>query len=1153
MNYETIFTVTNEDLGRLNPTEAVLFFRELLWAEARRLGPGTCKVNVPSKINTPDGGIDATVDADPLVTHSDIIAPGNNGYQIKSGKTFKPWQESVIKKALFDTKTPGQQGLGESIRACLDADGTYVLVCTGIDLVDSEQSTVRNHIKKYLESCGYPNPKVDVWSQNKLVGFLKFFPSLALWVNGNDGGIFQTHNSWSQDANMRFPFVSGQVQNDSIAIIQNDLRRSDQAVYVPVWGDPGVGKTRLVLEATKTDDLSPLVIYSDSAAQFESSVLMDAICSDNNLSAIVVIDGCEPHNQIRIWDELKSQGPRIKLVTISNNYDKIPEEVSDCQVLRLDNEQIIEIIQHHEIPKPQADRHAYLCSGSPLMANHVGKVLAHSSGDASEVLSQDTIYQNFYIDFPREHPSNPEVQQRELVLQHIALFKQFGFKGEVACEARTIAKKVEDATGSQIKPPMFRKIVKDLQKRGILKGVHTLNITPIAFHIKLWVDCWETYYDDEFNLEEFTQDLTPELVEWFYEMFRYAAESEAASRLVKDLLDPNGPFRDGKNLKTELGSHFFLALAEADPKSALRCLEKTIGNWDIGTLLQFTDGRRNVIWALQKIAVWKDLFAGAARLLLALGEAENETYSNNASGTFAELFSPGPGKVAPTELPPLERVPILQEAFESDSKERRALALKASNVALQSRKFWRMGGIEYQGLRNEAELWEPKTYDEIHDAYRCVWKLLEEQLERLTEDERKEGVAILLEHARGLGRSADLIGMVVDTVTMIAKKMPVNEKQVIERIGQILRYDGKDLPAEIQQRWEQLRNELVGSDFHSLMQRYVGMDLMEDRFDKDQNYVDQAQPRIETLAQQAVETPHLLQSELHWLVTVEAKKGYHFGYELGKRDDGFSLLSTLLDAQRNAGENGSVSFLGGYFRAIFEKDQPKWEKQLDALVDDTTLNIAIPELTHCSGLTDRAGLRLLNLAENGIIGTNHFRIFGYGKTIENLSDKVFAKWIKFLMSANDKAAVSTALCLYHGYYVAEKPEPTLPPDLTFQLLTHPFLFEESDQQRLDTMTDFYWTEIGKAFLHRYPERSLELIEPMLSHFGEAGVIFDVYSQTCSVLDEIMKQHPTEVWESVSKLLEDRKPSSRTIALEHWLREGIGFGKRRERGINTHPS
>ena len=172
-----------------------------------------------------------------------------------------------------------------------------------------------------------------------------------------------------------------------------------------------------------------------------------------------------------------------------------------------------------------------------------------------------------------------------------------------------------------------------------------------------------------------------------------------------------------------------------------------------------------------------------------------------------------------------------------------------------------------------------------------------------------------------------------------------------------------------------------------------------------------------------MDTPSLLQSELHWLVTVEAKKGYHFGYELGKRDDGFSLLPTLLGAQRNAGENGSIYFLGGYFRAIFEKDELLWEEQLDALVDDTTLNIAIPELTHRSALTDRAGLRLLNLAENNIIGINHFRIFGYGRAPESLSDQVFTKWIQFLMDTADKSAMSTALRLYHHYYIRRKPQP----------------------------------------------------------------------------------------------------------------------------------
>ena len=151
----------------------------------------------------------------------------------------------------------------------------------------------------------------------------------------------------------------------------------------------------------------------------------------------------------------------------------------------------------------------------------------------------------------------------------------------------------------------------------------------------------------------------------------------------------------------------------------------------------------------------------------------------------------------------------------------------------------------------------------------------------------------------------------------------------------------------------------------------------------------------------------------------------------------FVFLPILLAAQRNASENASVYFLSGYFCAIFDRNQPLWEEQLDALVDDTTLNIAIPELTHRSGLTDRAGLRLLNLATNSIIGVSHFGIFVYGRTIDSLSDEVFTAWIEFLLSATEKSAVLLALHLYHRYYISRKPEPTLPRELTLRLLVHP--------------------------------------------------------------------------------------------------------------------
>jgi hypothetical protein len=80
---------------------------------------------------------------------------------------------------------------------------------------------------------------------------------------------------------------------------------------------------------------------------------------------------------------------------------------------------------------------------------------------------------------------------------------------------------------------------------------------------------------------------------------------------------------------------------------------------DRQSLLNFKEGRRDVIWALERLAEHAELFLPAAALLLALAEAENERWSNSATGVFAGLFSLAYGEAAPTELTPDYRLPVL--------------------------------------------------------------------------------------------------------------------------------------------------------------------------------------------------------------------------------------------------------------------------------------------------------------------------------------------------------------------------------------------------------------------------------------------------------------------------------------------------------------
>lgn len=99
------------------------------------------------------------------------------------------------------------------------------------------------------------------------------------------------------------------------------------------------------------------------------------------------------------------------------------------------------------------------------------------------------------------------------------------------------------------------------------------------------------------------------------------------------------------------------------------------------------------------------------------------------------------------------------------------------------------------------------------------------------------------------------------------------------------------------------------------------------------------------------------------------------------------------------------------------------------------------------------------------------------------------------------------------------------------------------------MTGGYWTDIANAFLNLYPEKGLAFIEQVIPHFGKTGTIFGAFNtETCSVLTELTKQHPEQVWKHISKRLEEYD-----FFLEKWLKEGDSkkpFSTTDERGALT---
>lgn len=1121
----SIFSVQPEAIGRLGPAAAVRFMSELLWAEASRLRIPVSRVDVSSWVTVPDGGVDGAVTG-VLPNDGGLLHEGTNAFQVKTG-VFRPWQQGAIRTELFSSSGALKENLGASVRSCMDGGGRYVLVCTGQDLTFQQRGAAVGHLQAEFRGVGYSNPRVDVISQNQLVGYLTSFPSLSLSLSSRTDARFQNWRSWSTRDQMQTTFVSGGPQRDAIEMIHAGLSGKATAAHIRVRGEAGIGKTRLVMEALSRRDLAPLVIYSIDAKRVLDAIVEDLSREDNQCEVLLVVDECSVDHAVAIWDRLMHLGPRCRLVTINNEFDSLTVHYVDVPPLGPDG--VCEIIESYVPDKEVSRRWAPLCDGSPRVAHIVGNNLRHHPDEMLRSPGTANVWERYVAG--HDDRNSDAVRERRRVLQFVALFRRFGYSRVLEQEARAIARKVEAADRS-ITWGKFCEIVHDLTARRLLQGEHTRYITPRLLHIKLWTEWWEIH-GTHFDLDAFIDGLPPSLVDWFFEMFRYAAESQAATAVVKHLLGEGGPFKDGALLDTAQGAKFFRALTDASPLSAMRCLMATVGTWTPERLRAFTNGRRDVVWALERIAVWRALFPDAARLLLQLAEAENESWSNNATGVFVGLFSPGAGPVAPTEASPFERFTVLKEALTSPSAVRRAIGLKAADAALQTTRFTRIVGAEYQGLRQPPLLWRPVNMVELREAYERVWNYLAVRVNEVEGPERGQIVHVLLDNARSLYSVPDLAPLVMNVVRQLSETVR-NPADIVRLTETVLHYDGRGLSPEQRADWERLRRELVGTDFASRLQRYVGMELLEDSFTEDGEHTDKAGPKIEALAAEALRQPDLLRKEMPWLMAGGAQNGFRFGYHLGRADEKLTLLPELTECQRRSPD---AIVLSGYLRALSERDSAEWESVLDECASDRGLRTFVPELSWRGGLTDRAARRVLQLATAGVLEPSGFRMFGYGGVLKGLSTEVFDEWVRFLLACGHSGAVGVALGLYRVYYAWGDTPPPLPKELTRQLLTSSALFRGVSQWNGRRDGAHEWTAIAKRFLAAYEDEAVGLASTLLEHFGDEESVLGSYdSPTEEVLGMVLKMQPAAVWQRLAPLL-GPPIDSRAFAIALWLREG----------------
>lgn len=502
-------------LGNLSAEAAVARLRELLYCEARYVGLPPDAVTISANLYVSDGGIDAQVESVNSLPEDTFFKIGRNGFQLKTGTSFKPWQPSSLKNELL-TKS-GE--LVPEVARTLEVDGHYLLVCFGLDLTPEQRNDSREIIAELFAKAGFPNTnaRIEIFGQCQIASYFERYPSLRLSLMGGSDEDFLSVSEWSQHAHMSNQVVLSEDQVKLVASLREKLQGDTK--HIRILGEPGIGKTRLVLEAVRSEEIAPSVLYVQHGARFSLTRLFRELLRESpKYPLVLVLDELSEREMSEIWGHLKNRCGSLKLISLDHGHDRSRDsEIELISVPRLPNQTIKLILVGHVGEHKDLDRWVTICEGSPRVAQAVGENLAANPDDILKPPATVPIWDRFLFGYAQQQSGG--ARQVALVMRHIALFSRFGFEDPVGDEAKYIAELVARAD-SAVSWLRFQEIVQSLRERRILQGSRTLFIVPWALHIHLWREYWH-WYGRGFNFVDAFVNMPKSLHGWFMDMFRW--------------------------------------------------------------------------------------------------------------------------------------------------------------------------------------------------------------------------------------------------------------------------------------------------------------------------------------------------------------------------------------------------------------------------------------------------------------------------------------------------------------------------------------------------------------------------------------------------------------------------------------------------------
>ena len=543
------------------------------------------------------------------------------------------------------------------------------------------------------------------------------------------------------DTNQTGPLMS----NGKTEEIINQLRDDDETTIL-LTALSGMGKTKLIYEAFKDTERTPHRYYAKFGSNREQLLgeMTTILIQNDDSDGIIIVDDCPMELITEVISTRNKYNDQFRLIMA--NHDYFNEELAyltGCTIIKLNpqdmeervNLYISEELDENETNRSDINEIKKLAGGYPQMALKLVEAYQKNESAGPEAVAQlmpqllnlseeykkeeKTVMQTLSLCMPMPY-QNATHEGFEYLLKENHITPLNGMEYE---ERRSLAGKLVD----RYYPTLI-----DVQ------GVW-LYVRPFPLAVWLTSEWFKNVCNRPIHFKELIDSIRqqPESVqntisEGFCKHIQQMSGNKEAFKMVADLVnaDINHPFFDEENLCSGLGSKLFLAMCTVNPAAIAASLRRVLGSKDIAWLREKFDGdgRRNVVWALERLCFAAESYNDGVMMMARLAAAENEDIGNNATGQLVQLFHIA---LAGTEVNLQTRLETLRELIH-ESDEYIPLLVRCFDAALRNRGFTKMGGAEKFGFENRKD-YTPETWNEIFEYWHGCRDILLEWMEEKPE------------------------------------------------------------------------------------------------------------------------------------------------------------------------------------------------------------------------------------------------------------------------------------------------------------------------------------------------------------------------------------------------------------------------------------